>query len=119
MGATTPDGKWYISRVWPDGESLQHFAPLPVLRIPIAGGAPETILQLSRLSNVSCARPPSNTCVIAQLSENGNQMVVAVLDPMKGSGLELSQFDLDEELDVVDVPMGTFSPDGTRRARPR
>ena len=115
-GATTPDGKWYISRVWPDGESLQHLAPLPVLRIPIAGGAPETILQLSRLSNVSCARPPSNTCVIAQLSENGKQMVVAVLDPMKGSGPELARFDLDGELDVLDVPMCAVSPDGTRLA---
>jgi hypothetical protein len=116
LGATSPDGKWYIGRIWPAGESLEHLVSLPVLRIPTAGGAPETILQLSRLSNVSCSRSPSKTCVIAQLSENGKQMVVTILDPMKGRGPELARFDLDGVRDVLDVPMCAVSPDGTRLA---
>jgi len=113
-GATSADGKWYIANVWPAGESVVHPSiPFPILRIPLAGGAPETILQVSRRANVSCARPPSNTCVIAQQSEDRKQMVVALFDPLKGSGPELTQFDLDRELGAIDVPTCVLSPDGT------
>jgi Tol biopolymer transport system component len=67
QGATSPDGKWYIANVWPAGESVEHpSVPFPILRIPLAGGASETILQVPRRANVSCARPHSNTCVIAE-----------------------------------------------------
>jgi serine/threonine protein kinase len=117
LGATSPDGKWYIARVWPAGESSEHPSlPLPILRIPLAGGAPETILQVERHANVSCARPPSNTCVIAQQSEDRKQMVVAMFDPVKGRGPELVRFDFDRELDVFDVPTCVISPDGARLA---
>jgi serine/threonine protein kinase len=119
-GATSPDGKWYISRVWPEGESAEHpSVPFPILRIPLAGGAPETILQVSRHANVSCARPPSNTCVIAQQSENRKQMIVSMLDPIKGRGLELARFDFDRELAVLEVPTCVISPDGSRLAMAR
>jgi hypothetical protein len=117
LGATSPDGKWYIARIWPAGESSEHPSlPLPILRIPLAGGAPETILQVERHANVSCARPPSNTCVIAQQSEDRKQMVVAMFDPVKGRGPELVRFDFDRELDVFDVPTCVISPDGARLA---
>ncbi len=120
LGATTPDDKWYIGRIWPNGESVEHPSiPFPILRIPLAGGAPQTILQLSHKANVSCARPPSNTCVIAQQSEDGKQMIVSVLNPMKGRGPELARFDLDRELAVLEGPSCVISPDGTRLATAR
>jgi Tol biopolymer transport system component len=116
-GATTPDGKWYIGRIWPDGESIEHpTIPFPILRIPLAGGNPETILQLSRHGNVSCARPPSNTCVLAEQSEDRKQMIVSILDPIKGRGSELVRFDFDRELGVLELPTCVISPDGTRLA---
>ena len=116
LGATTPDGKWYLGRFWPAGQSIDNpTIPFPILRIPLAGGRPETIFQLSRLGNVSCARPPSSTCVLAQ-SEDGKQMIVSILDPFKGRGSELARFDFDRELAAVDVPLGVISPDGTRLA---
>jgi Tol biopolymer transport system component len=111
-GAITPDGKWYIGRIWPNGESIDHpTIPFPILRIPLAGGAPETILQLSRQGKVSCARPPSNTCVLAEQSEDRKQMIVSMLDPIKGRGPELFRFEFDRELAACVV-----SPDGTRLA---
>ena len=120
LGATTPDGKWYIGRIWPDGESIDHpTIPFPILRIPLAGGTPETILQLSRHGNVSCARPPSNTCVLAEQSEDRKQMIVSILDPIKGRGPELVRFDFDRELAVLEVPTCVISPDGTRLAMAR
>ena len=94
LGATTPDGKSYIGLIWPNGESIEHpTIPLPILRIPLAGGTPETILQLSRHGNVSCARPPSDTCVLAEQSEDRKQMIVSILDPIKGRGPELARID--------------------------
>jgi eukaryotic-like serine/threonine-protein kinase len=117
QGATSPDGKWYIARNWPAGESVEHFGtPLPVMRIPLAGGAPETILQLSRHANVSCSRLPSNICVIAEQSEDRKQMIVSIFDPIKGRGSELARFDFDQELAVLEVPACVISPDGTRLA---
>jgi hypothetical protein len=117
LGATTPDGKWYLGRTWPEGETVEHpTVPFPILRIPLAGGRPETILQLSHHANVSCARLPSNTCVIAEQSEDLKQMIVSVLDPIAGRGPELVRFDLDRKLGVLEVPLCTVSPDGTRLA---
>jgi serine/threonine protein kinase len=119
-GATTPDGKWYIGRIWPDGESGEHpTIPFPILRIPLAGGKPETILQLSRHGTVSCARPPSNTCVLAEQSEDRKQMIVSILDPIKGRGSELVRLDFDRELATLEVPICFISPDGTRLAMAR
>jgi hypothetical protein len=119
-GATTPDGKWYIGRIWPDGESGEHpTIPFPILRIPLAGGKPETILQLSRHGTVSCARPPSNTCVLAEQSQDRKQMIVSILDPIKGRGSELVRLDFDRELAALEVPICFISPDGTRLAMAR
>ena len=116
LGSTTPDGKWYLGRFWPAGQSIDHpTIPFPILRIPLDGGRPETIMQISRLGNVSCARAPSSTCVLVQ-SEDGKQMIVSILDPIKGRGSELARFDFDRELAAVDVPLGVVSPDGTRLA---
>ncbi len=115
QGATSADGKWYISNVWPVGQSLEHPSiPFPILRIPLAGGAPETILQFSRQPSVSCARPPSNTCVIAERSEDRKELIVSVLDPIKGRGPELARFD-----SVFESPLCIISPDGTRLAMVR
>jgi hypothetical protein len=120
QGATSPDGKWYIANDWPAGESVEHpSVPIPILRIPLVGGAPETILQLARRASVSCARPPSNTCVLAEQSEDRKQMIVSVLDPIKGRGPELARFDFDRELAVVEAPTCFIFPDGTRFAMKR
>jgi hypothetical protein len=101
LGATTPDGKWYIGRIWPDRENTEHLTiPFPILRIPLAGGTPETIVQLPRQGHVSCARPPSNR----------KQMIVSVLDPIKGRGPELVRFDDGEPETCI------ISPDGARLA---
>lgn len=98
-GAITPDGKWYLGRIWADGETVENpTIPFPIVRIPLAGGTPETILQLSRHGNVTCARPPSNTCVLGEPSEDRKQIVVSIFDPMKGRGPDLFRFAVDRVL---------------------
>jgi serine/threonine protein kinase len=117
LGATTPDDKWYIGRFWPDGETLPQLSvPLPILRIPLTGGTPQTVMQLSHHAKVSCARPSSSTCVIAEQTEDRKQMVVSIFDPIRGRGPELARFDFDRELDPAELPVCAISPDGARLA---
>ena len=116
----SPDGKWVIAFIWPVVEGVtpeRPSSPLPIVRIPIAGGAPETILPVSRPSPVSCARPPTNMCIIAEVTDDQKQMIVSAFDAMKGRGPELTRFDLDRNVDVfVDNLLCAISPDGTRLA---
>jgi eukaryotic-like serine/threonine-protein kinase len=118
LGVVSPDGKWVIARAWQESEG---FAPLtsrlPIMRFPISGGNPETIMELSHPALFSCARPPSTMCVIAEQSDNNKQMIVSSLDPLKGRGPELSRFDLDRPVDVfLDSLLCFISPDGNRLA---
>ena len=90
--------------------------PFPILRIPLAGGTPETIVRLSRKGSVSCAQPPSNTCVLAEQSEDHKQMIVSILDPIEGRGPELARFNFERELAAIGEPTCVISPDGNRLA---
>ena len=117
LGAVTPDGKWYIGRIWPNDETVgRPTIPFPIVRIPLSGGSPEIVLQLSRHGNVSCTRQPSSMCVLAEQSEDRKQMIVSMFDPLKGRGPELARFDFARELATIEVPTCVVSPDGTRLA---
>ena len=117
----TPDGKWIVAHVWPvpeDGAVESHPSVLfPLVRIPLAGGPPETILQVPRPAYVSCARPPSRVCVMAEDSDDHKQIIVSDFDPIKGRGAELARFALTTEVDPFLVALlCRLSPDGTRLA---
>ena len=123
FAATTPDSKWIIALIWPvsEGKALERpNVPLPIVRIPLAGGTPETILRASRPSPVSCARPPSSLCVIIEQSDDRKQMIVSALDAVKGRGAELARFDLARDIDLfTDNLVCALSADGTRLALAR
>jgi serine/threonine protein kinase len=106
----TPDGKWilYLGA----GDSGE-----PVMRVPISGG-PSQLLFTARpgRSFISCARPPSELCAIAEPNEDRKQVIISTVDPLKGRGPELVRFALDPNEN------GWFwdlSPDGTRVAATR
>jgi serine/threonine protein kinase len=116
----SPDGKWIIAVIWPvspgqaAGPTKQ---PLQLVRVPIAGGAPELIFNMASPGPVSCAKPPSHFCVIAEQTADHKQMIATSFDPIKGRGLELARIDLDREIDpLVDNIFCVISPDGTRLA---
>ena len=121
LGTMSPDGKWYIARIWLDGVNLQHpSVALPIVRFPMSGGPPETVLGTPHQAVVSCARLPSKTCVIAEKSDDQKQMIVSSFDPMKGRGPELARFEVGQDLDSFLNGLICFvSPDGTRLALAR
>jgi WD40 repeat protein len=112
----SPDGKWIILQVNTTKADLVPFKTiLPVMRVPIAGGTPESIFTVREGAGIMCARPPSNLCVVTEATEDLKDMTVTAFDPVKGRGSELARFTLDEPPFSGELLCG-LSPDGSRLA---
>ncbi len=103
----TPDQKWVLYLKWP------ITTPEPVMRVPIVGGSPEELYGAKPSSALTCAKSPSELCVILEPSDDRKQVTVSTLDPVHGRGPELARFDLDLKEDGWPFEL---SPDGTRVA---
>jgi serine/threonine protein kinase len=116
----SPDGKWVIAILYPiqgGPTPANPYVPMPLVRIPFAGGTPETILTAIDTGPPSCARPPAKVCVIAEPTTDGRQIVVTQFDVLKGRGRELTRIDLSRKIDPWAAnPLPAISPDGTRLA---
>ena len=122
--AVSPDGKWFITRVWPKDHppvSVPQAAfSLPVMRFPLEGGPSGTILYTSRPVNLSCAHEPSGLCVLIELADDYRHMVVTGFDPIVGRGPEVARFELDPNREIyAEKLLCKISPDGTRLALTR
>ena len=111
----TPDGKWVLYF-----EHHEHpawdvsYKPERLMRASIESGAPQAVLTAAGAkSQISCARPPSDLCVIAEWSEDRKQAIVHALDPINGRGAELTRFPVDPHDDRWSIAL---SPDGKRFA---
>jgi eukaryotic-like serine/threonine-protein kinase len=87
----SPDGKWAIA--FRSAESGRPSDPEQLIRAPLDGGSPEFLFESRPGSKISCARPPSNLCVVAEPAE-GRTLIVTAFDPVDGRGAELLRFDL-------------------------
>jgi serine/threonine protein kinase len=122
----SPEGSWlyYTMKSYDEGPAESHkmmrdpvTGILPVqtsqlMRVPIQGGSPQSVLTARIEEWPRCARSPSSLCAIAERTPDRRQIIFTALDPVKGRGLELARFDTDATADYHwDV-----SPDGTRIA---
>ena len=121
------DGYGRNPRVTPDGKNLLYLGPTenrepptkgpqPVMRISVAGGLSQRLFTARPNSLITCARSPSAMCLIGEPTEDGKQLAVSVLEPMKGRGPVLFRFPLvaNDENWFLDL-----SPDGTQVAATR
>jgi len=109
----TPDGKSIVYLGIGENGPWPAKGPAPVMRVSIDGGASQRLFTADNLGTMSCARSPSDLCVIGEQTEDGKQLVVTAFDPLKGRGPELFRFS------VVANDQNWFldlSPDGTRVA---
>jgi Tol biopolymer transport system component/DNA-binding winged helix-turn-helix (wHTH) protein len=83
-----PDDATVIFEVWP---KLGAPSPSPrrVMRMSLAGGPPQPVLQRDGLGNILCARPPSNLCLYDL--RGPAQVSFFRFDPMTGDSEELPQ----------------------------
>jgi Tol biopolymer transport system component len=112
-------GDAWMPRVSPDGMSTLYLAsPLGIdnpsavqlMRVQSRGGSPQLVMDVPRFGNFACARPPSDVCFVAQVSEDGKKLVFSAFDPLQGKPHEVLTLDV--------LPGGFYnwmpSPDGLR-----
>jgi Tol biopolymer transport system component len=95
----SPDGSWLLYLEQPGAPSSASSKPSGprghgrICRMPLAGGPPETVCDVSPGTGFRCARAPSSRCVLA--TPDGARMVFATFDPLHGKGGELGRLDGD------------------------
>ena len=103
-----------ISRITPDGsEILYSFltgpsdsSPVRLMRVPLAGGPPQLVVEAPSINNHQCSRAPAKVCVLSQ--QKPPQMAFSVFDPVQGNLHGL----MNVELPSSQVYNWSLSPDG-------
>ena len=120
----SPDGKWVLYLQWPKPVDGAPVAAGKLMRIPLAGGPAETVMDVTGHPVILTGTDPTNSvggfpsfrcpahasnCVLAESGEN--QIVFTAFDPLQGRKSELVKVAVDP-----DVANWDLSPDGTRVA---
>jgi Tol biopolymer transport system component len=102
-------------RLSPDGASLLYearpvapdSAPARLMRMPIAGGTPEVVLQQDEIAGFKCPMVPTASCVLIKSHER--DLSFFHFDPKSGVGSEIGRID-------TSSTAWSLSPDGSRIA---
>ena len=85
----TPDGSALLYLVVPKPDESSH--NIQIMRVPVAGGPSQFVLQAPRIGNQQCARLPSTLCIYS--SADSNRQSFFSFDPMNGTGKLLATFE--------------------------
>jgi len=99
------DGKWVMVQA-----KLPESGKVQLLRIPVSGGNPETVLTVAGSAKMQCAYSGSRICVLSEAP--AKQQAFSVLDPVRGRLEELAKIDTHGE----GGDDWGLSPDGTKIA---
>jgi DNA-binding winged helix-turn-helix (wHTH) protein/Tol biopolymer transport system component len=86
----------YLPRLSADGSQVLYgsqpdptnpFAPVSLMRLPVAGGPPQLVVRGVGLGNYQCARLPSTLCIIHKSQKT--DCIFLSFDPERGIGREL------------------------------
>lgn len=102
----SPDGKWliYVSQARLEEQSNK----VRLMRVPLAGGPPQMLLEAPAINNQQCSRLPATVCLYSQVGEH--EMSFFKFDPETGKSQPMPQLKLAGE-DYWDFNW-TLSPDG-------
>jgi DNA-binding winged helix-turn-helix (wHTH) protein/Tol biopolymer transport system component len=104
----SPDGTqilYLINHVWGDATS-----DVPLMSVPLAGGAAHEIVRAKWINNHQCARAPADTCIYSVITETA--LTFFRFDPLKGPGTQVFQVNDD----LAQLYNWSLSPDGTTLA---
>lgn len=108
--AISPDGSWlfYLNcgTLGPPCDGT-----VPLMAIPIQGGAPHQVLTSNTYGRPRCVFAPANLCAIAEQSEDGKPLIFTAFDAL-GRGAVIATF----ETEPAASYMWSLSPDATRIA---
>jgi len=109
----SPKGDWILYLALSD-VSDPSLTTDRLMRVPLAGGTPQTVLTADIYGKPACARSPASLCAFAEYTRDHKQLVFTSFDPVKGRGDELTRFDTDPTIKAK--YLWDLSPDGTRIA---
>jgi eukaryotic-like serine/threonine-protein kinase len=109
LNTISPDGAWVFYVVVKKQGSINTFR---LMRVPMAGGPPQFVMESRHNPATLCARSPATRCVITERDRDRKQIVFTALDPLKGLGPELVRADIGDPSFIA----WDLSPDGTRVA---
>jgi len=102
----SPDGNWVVYLEVPD--EIWSLSPSKLMRIPIEGGTPESIMTGRFYRGIRCTGVQASFCVFAELPEKSNELTFWSFDPVKGRGKELGHM----TVDIKKSYNWALSPDG-------
>ena len=109
----SPDGAWIL--YWSTPRDSLGSAPTNarVIRIPVAGGPPEQVLEtrFDDTTDFTCPSRPADSCVLSRWEQG--QVIFYSLDPLRGQGQELARTKLRSATDYL---AWSVSPDASRIA---
>jgi len=102
MTRVSPDGAWLIYQTLMDGQREYR-----LMRVPLAGGRPQVILERTAVENFDCPRRPGAPCVICE--SRGKEKIFSTIDPSSSARHEVFRL-------VRDALNWRLSSDGSRIA---
>jgi Tol biopolymer transport system component len=99
----SPDRSWILYWEHPASAS----GPMHLQRIPISGGAPETVLEAGRPVDFRCAARHKR-CLLSEVDRKNNELVLTTFDPVRGRMGEMLRLAADSGTS----PAWDLSPDG-------
>jgi Tol biopolymer transport system component/DNA-binding winged helix-turn-helix (wHTH) protein len=104
----SPDGTQILFLVYPRwGDTDEE---IPLMRAPLAGGAPQLVAKANWISNHQCARAPAKICLYSTI--HGNELTFFSFDPIQGQPSQILQM----KDEVPQFFNWTLSPDGSTLA---
>jgi|HubBroStandDraft_6_1064221.scaffolds.fasta_scaffold00821_3 DNA-binding winged helix-turn-helix (wHTH) protein/Tol biopolymer transport system component len=111
----SPDGTWilYLTADPENGSTSTVLTQTRLLRVPIAGGAPEAVLRSRTDHRPACATSPAALCAISEQTPDHKQLIFTAFDPVRGPTKELARFDTDPLSRYPNDYLWDLSPDGS------
>jgi Tol biopolymer transport system component/DNA-binding winged helix-turn-helix (wHTH) protein len=113
-----------IPRLSPDGKTILYFVPpkagypsvdVRLVKMPLAGGPPQTVLVMPDASNQQCARLPSTVCIISRIQSGRERFFYFDIDQGLGTEIKNAEVESSNSFDFN----WSLAPDGTMLALAR